>query len=72
MMTAPTPVKIGSRICFAIAYFLTEVEAKEYSALVKAQGYTYNGGMFHGMPCGRDSGFDYVDEELGQLYAVTN
>ncbi len=66
------PVKTDSRNAFAIQYFLTEEAALEYAAHVKRQGYCYNGGMFHGMPCGRDSGWDYVDKELGQLYAVTD
>lgn len=66
-------VKHDSRICFGIAYFATEEDADAYAAVVKEQGLTYNGGWFHGMPCGRDKAFDHVDKETGQqLYAVTN
>lgn len=68
----PQPVKLDTRICFGIAYFLTEADADAYDAHVRALGLTYNGGWFHGMPCGRDKGWDRVDPELGQLYAVTH
>lgn len=67
----PTPVKIDSRICFAIAYFISEADALRYDDHVRAKGYTYNGGWFHGMPCGRETTWDYTDEKLGRLYAVT-
>lgn len=67
----PKPVKRDVRICFAIAYFTSEADAKTYDDWVRKQGYTYNGGWFDGMPCGRDKTWDYVDKELGQLYAVT-
>jgi energy-converting hydrogenase Eha subunit B len=68
----PTPVKIDSRICFAIAYFTTPADAAAYAKVVEKRGDTYNGGFFHGMPCGRDASFDYTDPETGQmLYAVT-
>jgi hypothetical protein len=68
----PTPVKIDSRICFGIAYFTSEADALTYDAHVRAKGRAYNGGFFHGMPCGRDKGWDYMDATLGQLFAVTN
>lgn len=67
----PKPVKFDSRICFAIAYFSSEKDADIYAAHVRKQGYTYNGGWFHGMACGRDKTWDHVDAKLGQLYAVT-
>ncbi len=67
----PTPIKQESRICFGIAWFKTEAEADRYGAHVRKAGYTYNGGFYHGMLCGRDKSWDYVDKELGQLYAVT-
>lgn len=69
--TTPTPVKIDSRNCFGIAYFTTEADAEQYAAAVRVRGDTYNGGYFDGMSCGRDTGFDYTDPELGRLYAVT-
>jgi len=68
---APMPVKTDSRICFGIQYFSTEADAEAFARIVLTRGDTYNGGFFHGMPCGRDKGFDYTDEKLGQLYAVT-
>ena len=69
--TAPQPVKIDSRIAFAIAYFSTEADATEYAKVVTARGDAYNGGYCHGMACGRDAGHDYTDPNLGKLYAVT-
>lgn len=68
----PEPVKRDSRICFSIAYFSTEADADTYAAFVREKGDTYNGGYFHGMPCGRESSRDYTDPELGRLYAVTH
>lgn len=54
---------IDSRICFGIIWFETEKEAIEYGKLMNELGVTYNGGMFHGMLCGRDSTWDC--EEYG-------
>lgn len=65
-------MKIDSRICFSIEYFVTEVEADAYALIVRKRGDTYNGGFFHGMPCGRDKTWDYTDETLGPLFAVTS
>jgi hypothetical protein len=70
-VTVPTPAKFDSRICFAIAYFTSEADAAVYAAMVRKRGDTYNGGYFHGMPCGRDTGWDHVDPALGPLFAVT-
>ena len=56
------------RICFSIAYFLTEAEAEEYA---KAKPGTYNGGWFHGMSTGRDPSWDYVDKRDGVKYYAT-
>ena len=68
----PTPVKIDSRICFSIMYFATEADADRYAAHVREKGYTYNGGWFDGMACGREDRWDRTDPETGQkLYAVT-
>lgn len=67
----PVPVKTESRICFGIAWYTSQEDALRASALVRKHGDTYNGGFYHGMPCGRDKGFDYVDPTHGQLYAVT-
>jgi hypothetical protein len=62
----PKPVKIDSRICFGIMYFATEADAQKAHEYVRAKGFTYNGGFFHGMPCGRDPSFDHDG-----LFAVT-
>ena len=65
------PVKYDGRICFGIAFFTSEEDAQKYDAYVKQRGDSYNGGWFHGMPCGRDTTWDHKDEKLGQLFAVT-
>jgi|TARA_R110000751_G_scaffold188986_1_gene294925 hypothetical protein len=59
------------RISFAIAYFDSEESAQEASADENAKGNTYNGGMFHGMQCGRDKTWDHTDDKGRKLYAVT-
>jgi hypothetical protein len=63
----PVPVESEQRICFGIYWFRTEAEANIYAAAVTEAGLTYNGGWFHGMPCGRDKSFDKEG-----LFAVTN
>lgn len=68
----PKPVLSAQRICFGISWFKTEEDAQKYHEEVQKDGRTYNGGFFHGMPCGRDTGFDFVHKEHGQLYAVTD
>ena len=64
-------VKTDSRICFALEYYDDEAEAKAAGAKYFAAGYTYNGGFFHGMPCGRDKTFDHVTKDGVKLYAVS-
>jgi len=54
------PADIDSRICFGIHFFDTEEKARYATLITKVQGNTYNGGWFHGMPCGRDTSFDYI------------
>lgn len=66
----PRHVKIDSRICFSIYYYDSEEKADEAGKLVRQLGYTYNGGMFDGMPCGREPSWDYT-EDGKKLYAVT-
>lgn len=70
--SAPVPVKSESRICFGIMWFKTEADADAAAEQVRAKGYTYNGGWYHGMACGREPVWDYTDPVLGRLYAVTN
>ena len=71
-VVVPKPDKMEQRICFGISWFKSLDAAMAYHRYVVEQGYTYNGGWYHGMPCGRDSNFDYFDKELGQLFAVTD
>ena len=53
------------RSCFGLIWYPTEEAAKRAAAQVDS---TYNGGWFHGMPCGRDGNFDYTDPDDGQAY----
>lgn len=66
----PTPVETDVRICFGIKWFATEQEAMQQDAIERDAGSTYNGGWFHGMPCGRDPSFDKIVDGR-KLYAVT-
>lgn len=66
-------IKYDSRICFGIDYYDDESEAKREGNKVRESGATYNGGFYHGRPCGRDDSWDYFDKKLGKkLYAVTS
>jgi hypothetical protein len=71
-MSLPTPVDQESRICFGIVWLATEADARVWDQHVRDTGQTYNGGFFHGMSCGRDSGFDRKNPD-GTVtgYAVT-
>lgn len=51
---------MDSRSCFGIEYYDSEDKALYATLLTKLMGNTYNGGFFHGMPCGREKSFDYV------------
>lgn len=55
-----SPADIDSRICFGIHFYDSEEKARYATLITKVQGNTYNGGWFHGMPCGRDTSFDYI------------
>ena len=66
----PSPVERDIRICFAIYYFETEEDAQRYHSYVRKKGFTYNGGWFHGMRCGRESRWDKTVDGK-KLYAVT-
>ena len=60
------------RTCLSIYWHKTEADAEEHGRLVKKLGLTYNGGMFHGMECGREPGRDSFDREAKiKLYATT-
>ena len=57
---AGRPADIDSRICFGIHFYDSEEKARYATLITQVQGNTYNGGWFHGMPCGRDTSFDYI------------
>lgn len=58
------------RICFAIRWYASQADAEAANRYVRKQGFTYNGGFFHGMACGRDAAFDRERDGVKQ-YAVT-
>lgn len=62
-----------SRTCFGINYYPTEQDAMAAAKVVAERGDTYNGGWFHGMPCGRDSTWDRKHPQTGEVvaFAVT-
>lgn len=70
-MNNPKPVKSEMRICFGIEWYKSEADAMLAHARVRAEYRKYNGGWYHGAPCGRETRFDYEDKEIGKLYAVT-
>jgi len=67
----PVPVLSQSGNCMGVLFFRSEVEANAMAALVKVRGDRYNGGLYDGMPCGREANRDFTHPELGKLYAVT-
>lgn len=67
----PGCVEGESRCCFGIKWFDDEAKADAYAAEVRAEGRTYNGGWYHGLPCGRDKTWDRLVDGV-QLYAVTD
>lgn len=69
-MALPQYIELDPRICFSIFYFKTEAEADEYHKYIRKQGYTYNGGFYHGRPCGRDISWD-KEVDGKKRYAVT-
>lgn len=68
MPNAPkaVPIHTDQRTCFGIAFFLKESDAQAFGDYYRAAGATYIGGYFHGMPTGRDSGWDFVVTEAHQ------
>jgi hypothetical protein len=60
------------RSCFGIAWFRQEAEADRYAAHVTERGWTYNGGFYHGRPCGRDQSKDQKFPNGDIWYAVTD
>lgn len=59
------------RICFNLRIFEQEHHANRYGKLVRKLGYTYNGGLFHGMPCGREAARDYISGNGTHFFVVT-
>ena len=57
--------------CHKVYYYETS-EAAEFAGLaIRLRGDAYVGGPFSGTPCGRDSGFDRIDKQYGNVYGVT-
>ena len=67
---APVPVEVDVRISFGIKWFATEAEAMEQHEIERKFGSTFNGGWYHGMPCGRDDSWDKTVNGV-KLYACT-
>ena len=63
-------IEYSGRCSMSVAWFATEEEAEKFGAAIRASGASYNGGWFHGMPCGRDRGFDTVKDGK-KIYAIT-
>ena len=61
-----------TRICFGINWYELEEDAVRADKETRKQGNYYNGGMFHGMRCGRDRTWDYTDDDGIKWYAVTD
>lgn len=65
---AGEPADRDSRSCFGVYFYDHEAKALVADLGIRVRGDTYNGGFFHGMPCGRDRSFDHADSNF---YAVT-
>ena len=59
------------RICFGIAFYELEEDANRATELTKKRGNHYKGGWFHGMPCGRETTWDYTDDDGVKWLGVT-
>lgn len=70
MKPLPRPDEIDSRICLSIAFYKDEDTANTASEIVWANRDTYWGGMFHGMPCGRETARDFERDGV-KYHAVT-
>jgi hypothetical protein len=69
LVIAGEPADRDSRSCFGVYFYDHEAKALVADLGIRVRGDTYNGGFFHGMPCGRDRSFDTSKEP--KLYAVT-
>jgi hypothetical protein len=58
-----SPIHTEQRICFGIAYFLTEADAQAFGDYYRKAGATYIGGYSDGMPTGRERNRDLVVTE---------
>jgi len=65
-------VRYDGRVSIAIFWFKDEADADRYGDSVRKSGSTYNGGYFHGKPCGRERERDYTDKDGVRWYAVTD
>lgn len=69
-VVAPVPVGRDGRNCFRVEWYASEEDAAAAAKIARDGDETYNGGFFHGMPCGRAKEFDRVFDGRKQ-YAVT-
>lgn len=58
------------RIAFCLRWYATEELAKLAAEYVRKSGRSYNGGYFHGKPCGREESFD-TERDGQKLFAVS-
>jgi len=69
------PVQVDARIAFTLLYYDTPAAAEQAAEATRAAGNTYNGGWFHGEPCGRETQFDHTPaagpNKGKRLYAVS-
>lgn len=59
------------RICFGIAWYELESDADRAATETRKQGNCYNGGYYHGVACGRETGWDFTDKDEAKWYGVT-
>lgn len=61
---------VDARVSFSLVWFENEEDANTLDEMVRANGWTYNGGIMHGYPLGRDKSWDRP-EGSEKRYAVT-
>lgn len=61
------PIQKDGRCAFCISWYATEEQADKAGQIIFNRNDSYNGGFFHGAPCGRDKTFDMFGK-----FAVTH
>lgn len=59
------------RISLSVLYFESQTDATKIAKEVVKQDCRYNGGWFDGKLCGRETAFDFTDQNNIKWYAVT-